>query len=307
MARDAAGVVIDTKEINRLADALQIGRGKLGPRRPEDLGQLRRVRAAQHRLQILAVHVRVGPPRGGEVAGILARGMLGLEVQHDADLVPALRAIRLHAGAVRAQQVVGHQRGLEQVAMSRRQRAVEVAAVGHHPGLVERRPQVDAVVERADDDARVVGEPVRDVGIEPAAAVVERGRKVPVVQRDGGLDAAGEQRVHEAVVEREPTRVHRPAALGQDAAPRDAEAVRVEPQVGEQRDVFGEAAVVIAGHVAGVAVGGEPRRVGEAVPDARPRAVGERRALDLVGGRRGAPEEPLGEANHFTHGPSWQA
>src|SRR5256885_2290111 len=99
----------------------------------------------------------------------------------------------------------------------------------------------------------------------------------------------------------------RPAPHRQDAAPRDAEAVRVEPQVGEQRDVFGGAAVVIAGDVPRVAVGGEPRRVGEAVPDARPRAVGERRALDLVRGRRGAPEEPLGEANHFTHGPSWRA
>ena len=62
---------------------------------------------------------------------------------------------------------------------------------------------------------------------------------------------------------------------------------------------------MIAGDVAGVAVVRAARRVREAVPDARPRPVRERRALDLVGGRRRAPQKARGEARGggglFTH------
>ena len=49
-------------------------------------------------------------------------------------------AIGLDRAAVRAQQVVRRQRRLEEIAMSRRERAVQVAAVGDDPRLVERGP-----------------------------------------------------------------------------------------------------------------------------------------------------------------------
>ena len=48
------------------------------------------------------------------------------------------------ARAVGAQQVVRGDRRLEQIAVAGRERAVEIAAVGHHPRLVERRPPLDA-------------------------------------------------------------------------------------------------------------------------------------------------------------------
>jgi hypothetical protein len=66
---------------------------------------------------------------------------------------------------------------------------VQIAAIGDDPRFVERRPLFHATVELAVDDARVVGEPVRDVGIQPAAAIVERGGKIPVIQRRQWLDA----------------------------------------------------------------------------------------------------------------------
>ena len=91
-------------------------------------------------------------------------------------------AIRLHRGAVRAQQIVRGDRRLEAVAMARRQRAVQVAAVGDHPGLVDGRPQLDPVVEPAEHDGGVVGEPVGDIRIEPAAEIVERRRQIPVIR-----------------------------------------------------------------------------------------------------------------------------
>src|SRR3546814_3007038 len=58
---------------------------------------------------------------------------------------------------------------------------------------------------------------------------------------------------------------------------------------------------MVARDVAGVALcGHQPRVVAEALPDARARAVGERRSLDLIGGGRRAPQEIVGE-NRLRH------
>src|SRR5205085_2042095 len=121
------------------------------------------------------------------------------------------------------------------------------------------------------------------------------GRQVPVVEGGDGGDAGGEQRVHQPPVEVEAALVDGAGAARQHARPGDGEAVGGEAEVPHQRDVRLHAAVVVAGDVAGVAVAHGVRRVGEAVPDARAGTVGERRALDLVGGGGGAPEEAVGE------------
>src|SRR5262249_2439827 len=67
------------------------------------------------------------------------------------------------------------------------------------------------------------------------------------------------------------------------------------PEAPKQRDVLREAVVAVAGDVAGVAVVSLARGVAERVPDRRTLPVGVRRSLNLVRGRRSAPQEPLGE------------
>src|SRR5207244_5719477 len=91
--------------------------GEGGPCLPEDLCELGRVRAREYRLEILPVHVRVGPTRGREVLRGARRGMFGLEIHHEADLVLPLGAVRLHGHAVGAQQVVAHTWRLDQAPM----------------------------------------------------------------------------------------------------------------------------------------------------------------------------------------------
>src|SRR5438128_110681 len=68
-----------------------------------------------------------------------------------------------------------------------------------------------------------------------------------------------------------------------------------------QRDVFFVAVVVIAGDVAGVAVGHASGRVRKARPDARAGSVRERRSLDLIRRGGGAPEE-VGRKTEVGHG-----
>ena len=70
--------------------------------------------------------------------------------------------------------------------------------------LVERHPVRHAVGELVHDDAGVVGEPVRAVGIQPAAAAVEFIGVIPVEEGHPRLDAGVEQFVDEPVVEGEP-------------------------------------------------------------------------------------------------------
>ena len=129
----------------------------------------------------------------------------------------------------------------------------------------------------------------------PAAAILERLRQVPVVERDERLDAVREQLVDEAVVEVEAGGVHAAAALGEDPRPRDREAVGVETERAHQADVVAIAVVGVARDAAVVAVEDLPGRRREAVPDALAAAVLGHRALDLVGGGRGAPDEPVGK------------
>ena len=210
-------------------------------------------------------------------------------------------AIGLHGGAVRAEEIVRDDRDLVEVVMPGGVDAEHVAVVHHDPRLVERHPARHAIVEGAEAGARVLGEPVRDVAIEPAAARVERLGEIPVVERDHWRDVLGEERVDRACRRRRARGVDLARALWEDSSPVDAEAVRREPELGHQVDIGGVAVVVIGGDVARVVVDDVARDVAEVLPDARPRAVRERRPFDLIRRRGGAPQESLGKVVVATH------
>ena len=144
----------------------------------------------------------------------------------------------------------------------------------------------------------VLGEALGGVAVGPAARVLERLREVPVIERRHRLDAALEQPLDQAAVEAHARRVERPGAVGLHARPRDREAVGLEAQGRHEVEVLAPAVVVIAGDVAGVAVGDGARHAAEGVPDRLAAAVLVRGALDLVGGGGGAEAESGREAGH---------
>src|SRR5690606_13419448 len=96
------GVVIDSDEIDRLADLAHVRVGHLRPGVAEDLRQLVGVAAEQGGMQVLLVHVRVRTAGGGQVPGRIAGRVFRLDVHHQADVVPALGTVGLDRGAVRA-------------------------------------------------------------------------------------------------------------------------------------------------------------------------------------------------------------
>jgi len=144
-----------------------------------------------------------------------------------------------------------------------------------------------------------VREVVRDLGIEQAVEFhLEREGQVPVIERDPRRDAVGQEGVDEAVVEGDAGLVDRAAALRDDAAPRDGEAIGLEAHRLHQGNILVEPMVMVARHVGRVPLMGLARGVREGVPDAEAPAVLEPGALDLMGGRGRAPHEPFGKCCH---------
>ena len=172
--------------------------------------------------------------------------------------------------------------------------AVAVAEPGAAPRLVQRDPLADAVAECRRDHPRVLGEPARGVAGGPATRVLQRLRQVPVVQREGRLDAALAQAVDQATVEVQAGLVGRALAVRLDARPGHREPVGADAKLGEQVEIGVEPPVVVAGHVAGVAVAHLARGVAEGVPDRVAPAVGLGRPLDLIGGGGRAEQEIAG-------------
>ena len=219
IAHDVARVVVDAEEVEGSLDERPVFGGEFGPHLAEGFGELGRILSEEDGIEIVPVHVRVGARGGSDVFGLVGRGILGLEIDDESDLVLAARAIVLNGGAVRAEEIVRDGGHFADVAMTGRVRADHVPIVHHDPRLVERHPARNAIVERAEARVRVLAEPLRDVAIEPAAAVAECFGEIPVVERDHGRDVLREQRVDQFVVERDAGGVDLARALWEGCVP----------------------------------------------------------------------------------------
>ena len=253
-----------------------------------------RVGAAQHGVEEEAVLEPVHAPGGIDVGRRLARWHHVVEVGRDADVGRAPGAQRVDGETVREQRVVGGVHGGDVVLAAGCVHAGGVAEKRHAPRLVDRDPAAHPVAERVVDERGVLGQAVGGLALRPAARVLEHLRQVPVVQRRPRLDAAFQQPVDEAVVERDAARVERAAAGGLHPWPGDREAVGVDAQPLQQVEVLARAVVVVARDVAAVSLD-DAAVAAERVPDRRRPAVEVRRALDLVRGGRHAPDEVRGE------------
>src|SRR5664280_29186 len=156
--------------------------------------------------------------------------------------------------------------------------------------LVEGGEALDPVAVAGRYKGGVVGEPSDTVSCRPAAEIVERLRHVPVVEAPPRLDAGFEDRVEQAVVERQPRLIRCPASLRQHARPGDRKPVRLNAEPLHEADVLEIAMVVIAGDVAGVVVG-DLALLAMRIPDTEPAAVFAHRALDLKTRGRHPPDE----------------
>ena len=214
----------------------------------------------------------------GHIGGIVRAGDHWREVEHDAD-----RRLRgdltdlAHGEGMADQQMVSGRHAGGAVLAPGGVFARHVAVVRRDERLIDRHPRRDPVAEPFDDDPGVLGERLGGRPHRPAATVLERLGKIPVVQRrqrrDSRLRGARRRggrrsRGHDG----SPS----PTPVGSDTRPGDREAVGVEADLAHHLDVVAPTVVVVARHRTARAVGDLARRGAEAVPDALAAPVGGR-------------------------------
>ena len=134
-----------------------------------------------------------------------------------------------------------------------------VAEQRAHIGFVEGGEVPDPVAIAARNQGGVVGEPKSDIAILPSAEIVQRLRQIPMIQAQPGLYAVAQHLVDQAIVEVEAQAVGLAAPLRQHARPGHGKPVDLRAQAPHQRHVFPIAMVVVARHIAGIAIGDTAR------------------------------------------------
>ena len=112
--------------------------------------------------------------------------------------------------------------GLESAAEQRETRGIDAhrVAIGHvQQRFVHRCPCRHPVAQRGRSQFGVVGEAACGLADQPTAVFDQFQRQIPVVERDERLDARGQQRVQEAVVEPDTVRRRRARAVRLHAWP----------------------------------------------------------------------------------------
>ena len=164
---------------------------------------------AGDRVEVPPVELVVFDGSGLLVERVRGGGVLRLEVQHDAGSGSRrVSTDRLHAEGVRHQEMMGGRERCLRFRPPRCVRADAIPVVGHDVWLVQRREVADPVTQAAGHERGELAERIGRGADGPAAGVLQGLGKIPVIQGDVGVDAAGEELVDEAVVE------PRPASLG---------------------------------------------------------------------------------------------
>ncbi len=201
----------------------------------------------------------------------------------------------LDGPAVGQQLVMGR---LERPAQQRQPGGVDAERVpvcGLHQRIGQCRPGVDPVAEGVRRQCHVVGEGVGGFPGQPAAALHDLQRHVPVVQPDERRDPVLEQAVDHPVVERQSRRIGRPGPFRLDPRPGQRHPRGADAELGEQGEVSFPAVVVVDRDVRGAAVGDAPGKRAEHVPHRRRPPADCGRPLQLVGRTGRAEDESFGQ------------
>ncbi len=195
-----------------------------------------------------------------------------------------------YCAAVREQQMVHRLRSVAVVGETRCVMTIAVAQIRGAPGFVERGPGIDLACEFAAHQVGVIGEAIRDVAIEPAAAIFQILRQIPVIERDKGLEPLLFQPPDDPLVKVDALLIRAPCFV-HHARPCNGKTVCIDVKRAEQIEVRFPPMIVIAGDLAGVACQHFAGHGRERVPDRREAAIFVRGAFDLVGSGCGAEQK----------------
>ena len=126
-----------------------------------------------------------------------------------------MRPKRVDACAVRKIDVMdrAHQRGA--VRQPRSMPSEPMAKQSKDGRLVEGCEALDPIAIVTRNQRRVIGKPTGTIPIGPSTAIIERLRKIPMIEAQPGLDFGPQQRINKPIVEGEPGLVNGSAAGGE--------------------------------------------------------------------------------------------
>src|SRR6188508_201289 len=120
------------------------------------------------------MHGAVVAQQGFEIRGAVAAGLEMSDVMRDPDPRTRHRGTNgRRGGGVGEVRVMRGTQSIGPPATARRMLTRAVAHLRERPWLVERDPGGDTVTDAARHEGRVLGEPVDDLRLQPAAAVLE--------------------------------------------------------------------------------------------------------------------------------------
>lgn len=123
------------------------------------------------------------------------------------------------------------------VAMARGVDTDVIAEESGTPWLVVGDPRVDNPVELIEAHFGIVEEPIDRVAVHPAAFFMGPHREVPMIERDGRLDAFFTEACRERLIERHPSWIEL-TLRREDPWPGDRETIRVDTELFDVLDVF---------------------------------------------------------------------
>src|SRR5215472_8699061 len=95
-------------------------------------------------------------------------------------------------------------------------------------GLIDSNPALHPISQVPGYHIGILGKSQRSCTIEPAAAIVQSQRQIPVIQCERWLDVVFEQRIYQPIVERYPSKIGGAGALRNDPRPGHREAIRTD-------------------------------------------------------------------------------
>ena len=280
-------VIIHSQKIDRLTN---IGHVIRTDHESEFIGQSIGIFSLEQRIETCPLPQSLEITRCADVLFALGDGANRFQAHHRSELVVGtLRAKRMERQSLRQILMVHGGDVIRPAPQPGGMVAKSVADQGMHRGLVQHDPVLDPVAEAARHDLRIIGEPMPDIAIKPAAPLLKRLRQIPVIEADPRRDPACEASVRHAVVKVQSRDVDVSGPRRNDPRPRCREAIAVEPALRDQIDIVWIAVVVVRGDIGSLAAVNIAFRAGKDIPDRFATAVGVDRPFDLVGGRRYAP------------------
>ena len=165
--------------------------------------------------------------------------------------------------------------------------------------LIEGKEMADAVRKMGSHELRILIKPFRRLRIQPAASLMKRIGKIPVIQRHIRLNAVFNEAVYKMIIIGETFLIDLSGSFRQDPGPVYRKTVRLQSHLFHDRHIFFVTVVLITGHITCMMLIDMTVLFTEYIPDVQSFSIFISGTFHLIGSGCGSPYEIFSEAHIF--------